>query len=138
MVIETLVHAVQRRANWRCEYCHLPYGNVAIPFEMEHAIAKQHGGSDAFGNRAFACLHCNRHKGPNLSGIDRITSRTKLIPLFNPRKHVWDYHFRLDGPFIVGRTSIGRVTVQVLQMNDPLMVVLREQLIDEALFPLDE
>jgi hypothetical protein len=35
---------------------------------------------------------------------------------------------------VVGRTPIGRVTVYVLAMNDPLPVALRQQLIDERLF----
>jgi hypothetical protein len=127
--------AVKARASYCCEYCRLPEAQVAIPFEVEHIVAKQHGGSDALGNLANACLHCNRHKGPNLSGIDRVTSRTKLIRLFNPRRHRWGRHFAFDGPRLVGRTPIGRVTVAVLNMNDPFMVVLREELIEEGLYP---
>ncbi len=66
-----------------------------------------------------------------------MTSRTRFVPLFNPRKHRWDYHFFFDGSIIVGRTRIGRVTIQVLQMNDPLMVLLRDGLIDEGLFKVE-
>jgi hypothetical protein len=84
---------------------------------------------------AYACLRCNRHKGPNLAGIDRITSWTKLVRLFDPRRHKWDWHFLWDGPYLVGRTPIGRVTVGVLTMNDPIRVALRRELIDEGLFP---
>src|SRR5205823_3201654 len=113
----------------------LPSAHVSLPFEVEHVVAKQHGGTDALGNLAFACLHCNRHQGPNLSGIDRRTSRSKLIRLFNPRHHRWDYHFSLDGPRIVGRTPIGRVTISVLNINAPLVVKLREELIEEGLYP---
>jgi hypothetical protein len=108
---------------------------VSLSFEVEHVIAKQHGGTDALGNLAFACLHCNRHKGPNLSGIDQLTSRTKLVRLFHPRRHRWNYHFSFNGPRIVGRTPIGRVTVNVLNMNALLMVALREELIEEGLYP---
>lgn len=96
---------------------------------------RQHGGTDAVGNLAWACIRCNKHKGPNLSGIDRVTSRTRLVRLFNPRQHRWDYHFTFDGPYVVGRTPIGRVTVDVLNMNDPAMVDLREALIEEGVFP---
>jgi hypothetical protein len=70
-----------------------------------------------------------------LSGIDRATSRTKLVRLFNPRRHKWDRHFGWEGPLLVGKTPIGRVTVQVLAMNDPVRVALRQELIDEGLFP---
>jgi hypothetical protein len=78
-------------------------------------------------------LRCNKSKGPNLAGLDPHTG--KLTPLFHPRRHKWSYHFRLDGPSIVGRTPIGRVTVYVLNMNHPLRVELRRQLIEEGEFP---
>jgi hypothetical protein len=110
----------------------LPVAHVALLFEIEHVIAKQHGGTDTLSNLALACLHCNRHKGPNLSGLDRHQSPTRLVRLFHPRQHQWGYHFQFDGPRVVGRTAIGRVTVAVLNMNAPLMVRLRQELIEEG------
>jgi len=80
----------------------------------------------------YVCSFCNRHKGPNLAGIDRASSRTKLVRLFNPRRHKWKYHFRWAGPRLVGKTPIGRVTVAVLAMNDPIRVALRQQLMNEG------
>ncbi len=132
---EATLRLVRERAGHRCEYCLLPAARVLLRFEVEHVVARQHGGSDALGNLAYACLHCNKHKGPNLSGIDRTRSRTKLVPLFHPRRHQWRYHFTLDGSRVVGRTPIGRVTVAVLAMNDPLMALLRQELIEEGLYP---
>jgi hypothetical protein len=41
----------------------------------------------------------------------------KLTKLFNPRRHKWERHFRWDGPYLVGRTAIGRTMVVVLAMN---------------------
>jgi len=55
--------------------------------------------------------------------------------LFNPRRHDWAYHFEWDGPRVVGRTPIGRVTVELLDMNEPVRVALRDLLIREDLFP---
>jgi hypothetical protein len=81
------------------------------------------------------CFSCNRHKGPNLAGIDRTTSRTKLVRLFNPRRQKWERHFRWEGPYLVGRTPVGRVTVDVLAMNDPVRVAVRQELVDEGLWP---
>ena len=43
-----------------------------------------------------------------------------------------------DGPLLTGRTAIGRVTVEVLLINDPDRVRLREALIDEGVFPPDD
>lgn len=132
---ELIVRAVRLRAGFRCEYCLLPESLHPGPFEVEHVIAVQHGGGDALGNLAYACLHCNRHKGPNIAGLDRRTSRTRPVRLFHPRRHSWPYHFRWDGPRVVGRTPIGRVTVAVLFMNDPVRLGLRQQLISEGVFP---
>src|SRR5262245_22394709 len=119
---ELLIRRVRRRAGSRCDYCRLPEALSAGPFEVEHVIAKQHGGPTSLANLAYACLRCNKHKGPNLAGIDRRTSRTKLVRIFNPRRHKWSAHFRWAGPLIVGRTAIGRVTLQLLSMNDSLRV----------------
>jgi hypothetical protein len=131
---EPFADQVRTRAGGICEYCHLP-GIHPAPVEVGQIIPRQHGGKTVLGNLAWACLYCNRHKGPNLAGIDRQTSPTKLVPLFQPRRHKWGHHFRLDGPRIVGRTPVGRVTVEILNMNAPLRLALREQLIAAGLFP---
>ena len=67
---ERIEDLVRQRANATCEYCRLPAGVHPAPFEIEHILPKQHGGSTVLGNLANSCLHCNRHKGPNLSGLD--------------------------------------------------------------------
>jgi len=41
------------------------------------------------------------------------------VALFNPRTQVWEEHFEWAGDRITGTTSIGRVTVRVLNMNHP-------------------
>ena len=131
---ERLERKVRFRARHACEYCRLPAGFHPIPFEIEHIIPRQHGGQSVLNNLAYACLHCNRYKGPNISGLERRGRRAKLVPLFNPRRHTWRRHFRWDGPWLVGRTAIGRVTIQVLAMNTPLRVVLRSDLMEEGHF----
>jgi hypothetical protein len=35
----------------------------------------------------------------------------------------------------VGRTAIGRVTVELLKINDPFRIELREALMEEGVFP---
>jgi hypothetical protein len=126
---------VRRRAAGRCEYCHLPEAHVVTPFQTEHVVPKQHRGGDALGNLAYACLRCNLHKGPNLTGIDDKTK--KLTRLFNPRRHRWSRHFRWEGAVLVGKTTVGRTTVAVLAMNDPDRVALRRELLDQGLFPAE-
>ena len=68
-----------------------------------------------------------------MTGIDPRTK--KLARLFNPRRHKWDRHFRWQGPYLVGRSPVGRVTIAVLAMNDPDAVRAREELLAEGVFP---
>jgi hypothetical protein len=78
-------------------------------------------------------LHCNGHKGPNIAGLDLRTK--KVTKLFNPRRHKWERHFRWDGAYLVGRTPVGRATVAVLAINSPYLLRLRQELVEEGLFP---
>jgi hypothetical protein len=130
---EELVRQVWRRERQCCEYCHMPQDYDDSPFEIDHVIARKHGGPTAAGNLALSCFHDNSHKGSNIAGLDLKTR--KLTPLFNPRRHTWSRHFRWQGAYLVGRSPIGRVMVAVLNINDPFRVELREGLIDERLFP---
>jgi hypothetical protein len=127
-----MAQEVRERADRRCEYCHLPDRLHDIPFEIDHAVAQKHHGTTVSSNLVYSCLHCNRHKGTDLAGLDPKTKR--LTRLFNPRRHRWSKHFRWTGPFLVGKTAVGRTTVDVLAMNDPVRVALRQQLIDEGTF----
>ena len=69
---------VRRRAGDRCEYCRLRQEHSAVPHQVEHIVARQHGGTDDIENLALACPRCNLHKGPNLSGIDPLTGAYKF------------------------------------------------------------
>ncbi len=125
---------VWKRAAHRCEYCQLHQLDADFfSFHVEHIVAKQHFGSDDADNLCLACAECNLAKGPNLSG--RIGNR--IYPLFDPRKQKWKRHFHWDHTILVGKTLTGRVTVQVLNMNAPARVMLRENLFFEGRFPPD-
>ncbi len=126
-----LQRLVQQRAAGRCEYCRLPQTASGVPFESDHIIARHHRGRTAAGNLAVACIYCNLYKGVNISGLDPATG--KLTPLFNPRRHKWSYHFRYESGELVGRTAVGRTTVEVLRINLPNLVALREILIEDGL-----
>ena len=128
------IRRVRERAAELCEYCQLPSALHPAPFQIDHIIAKQHGGGDSLDNLALACMHCNRHKGPNVAGIDSETG--KSTRLFNPRADDWNSHFRwassgANGGEIIAFSPTGRVTVSVLFMNDPEAVWLRSMLTAE-------
>lgn len=118
------------RAQKRCEYCQRPDDQKlnAYAHEVDHVIAKKHGGETVSGNLAYACFDCNRHKGTDLGSIDPNTGKVTL--LFNPRTQKWHNHFRLqaDGA-IIARTAAGRATARLLSFNDPLRVQIRADLI---------
>src|SRR4051794_26341105 len=101
------------------------------PYQVDHVIAKVHGGNDSLENLALAYLHCNAHKGTSLAGIDLLTNQ--LIRLYHPRRDGWLEHFRLrpDGD-LEGLTDVGQATVFVLKVNDPTVVALRVILIEEG------
>src|SRR5262245_51543155 len=110
--LETLVWD---RARGCCEYCRMPQQLDRLPFEIDHIIARVHGGPTRASNLALSCFLDNSYKGTNLSGIDPHTGR--IVRLFHPRRHSWDRHFQWEGPVLVGRTAIGRATIVVLRIN---------------------
>ena len=119
---------VRRRADDRCEYCRLP--QAAAPFftfHIDHIRARQHGGTDEPSNLALSCPDCNACKGPNLSSVDPQTDG--VVPLFNPRVHLWKDHFAVQGPRVEGRTEIGRATVRLLDMNEAERLDMRAELL---------
>jgi hypothetical protein len=111
----SLIRQVWQRADDRCEYCHLPAQFFPLTFHVDHITPRQHGGLTELDNLALACLHCNRHKGPNLAGLDPADG--ELTRLFHPRRDVWSDHFEWREIDLVGRTAIGRATVWVLAIN---------------------
>jgi len=124
---------IRQRANGRCEYCHFPERFAELPFQMDHIVARQHGGTATAENLALACCFCNRHKGPNLSGMDPVTQR--VARLFDPRTQIWEEHFSWHGPLLAGKTDVGRATVQALNVNRPDAVAVRELLLAEGVHP---
>jgi hypothetical protein len=129
----SLREAVRRRAEERCEYCHLPASCSILPFEIDHIIPEKHGGPTDLENLALACCYCNRFKGPNLSGVDNESGR--IVRLFHPRRDRWGEHFVWQATSLKALSPIGRVTVQVLGLNSPGHLRVRGSLADEGIFP---
>jgi hypothetical protein len=105
-----LERLVRERAAGRCEYCGLPESACWFSFEIDHIIAIRHGGPTVAENLALSCYYCNNAKGANIASIDPQTN--KIVRLFHPRRDRWKRHFRWEGARLVGRTSVGRTTLE--------------------------
>jgi hypothetical protein len=133
MVAKSIDYAVRERASDRCEYCLAPQSQSRFRFWIDHVIALKHRGATTLANLALACIFCNRHKGANVGGIDPLDGRHSR--LFNPRTDRWAEHFRWRGLELVGRSAIGRTTVDVLEMNHRDQIRRRRDMLRVGLWP---
>ncbi len=65
------------------------------------------------------------------------TKTEKRISLFNPRKDLWKNHFKWSDDFlqIIGKTPIGKITIDALQLNRIGVVNIRRLMILGNLHP---
>lgn len=111
----------------------MPQDYDELHFQIDHILARKHGGLTLARNLALACFYCNNRKGPNIAGRDTLTGR--IVRLFHPRRDEWEQHFRWEGARLIGQTAIGRATIAVLEINLPQRIALRQALIEEGVFP---
>jgi len=118
---------VRERAKYLCEYCHTSEKWQYVSFTIDHVVPLAHNivGTDTLNNLALACFHCNRRKSNKTTVIDYQTG--EFVPLFNPRQHTWSEHFSWsnDGTQILPLTAIGRVTVDLLELNRERIMRIR-------------
>jgi hypothetical protein len=114
---------VIERAARRCEYCLVHEDSAGFPHQIDHIISRKHGGSSGIGNLAYACVLCNRYKGSDIASLDRAG---KPIRFFDPRRDIWNEHFKLNGPVIQPMTPVGEVTARVFRLNASERVIERQ------------
>jgi len=131
-----LIKLVWKRARSLCEYCQMPQNFDSFTHEIDHAIAKKHGGLTVAGNLVLACFPCNNRKGPNIAGIDPDTKKADIA--IQPSTASMVAPFPMERPQLIGKTAIGRVTTAVLEINAPERVLIRQTLIEEGVFPPKE
>ena len=49
------------------------------------------------------------------------------VPVFHPRQQDWKEHFRWAGFRVIGRSSSGRATVELLRMNREIALAIRAE-----------
>lgn len=119
---------VAERANQCCEYCQSQLRYSPDPFSIEHIIPVIRGGTSNLDNLALSCQGCNNRKYTSIVVNDPVTGG--MVSLYNPRQHQWQEHFTWTDNYsqILGRSPIGRVTVEKLQLNREGVVNLRKAL----------
>jgi hypothetical protein len=117
---------VRLRARFLCEFCHTDEHWQLVPFTVDHLLPISEGGADTLDNFALACFHCNRYKSNRQSVWDAISQIE--IPLFNPRQMSWAEHFiwSEDGLRLLPQSSVGRVTIELLDLNRPRVLRIRQ------------
>ena len=136
MLSESIVGQVRKRAGGRCEYCGMAQEMQGATFHVEHIVPRSRGGESFATNLALACPSCNLHKSDRTESIDPETG--EMVALFHPRRDRWEDHFVWRGFNLAGTTSKGRATIDVLNLNHPRRIRVRnmEQKLD--LFPPPE
>jgi hypothetical protein len=129
--LRQLVHEC---ANGCCEYCLFPEVASLAPHEIDHIVARKHGGLTEPTNLALSCALCNKHKGSDIASIYPETK--DVTPLYHPRKDIWIEHFQLNNAEFVPLTAIGRVTIKLLQLNRSDRLEERQLLIEAGVFQI--
>jgi hypothetical protein len=88
-------------------------------------VPVKHRGTDDLDNLCLSCFQCNSFKGSNLAAADPVTGAATF--LFDPRKQAWDDHFEINpDATLSGKTPEGRVTIEVMKINDERRVQYRQ------------
>jgi hypothetical protein len=109
-----------------------------VTFEVDHVVPVALGGETTPENLCLCCPSCNRHKGARVAAPDPRTSA--MTRLFHPVRDRWRRHFEWQegGALLVGRTPVGRTTVEALHINRALLVELRRYWIATGRHPPEE
>jgi hypothetical protein len=116
---------VIERAMNRCEYCGLSQEGQEAVFHIDHIHPVSLEGQTESENLALACVSCSLRKSAKVNAADPTTG--VLAPLFNPRRDVWNLHFRWNGAELNGITPTGRATASGLAMNRPIALSIRRE-----------
>jgi hypothetical protein len=124
---------VMDRAGNCCEYCLLSQAGQEATLHIDHIIPESAGGATSEDNLALACVSCSLRKEARQSGIDPLGN--KRVDLFHPRRDRWGQHFRWSGVEVEGITPKGRATVELLKLNRPSILAIREEETLRGRFP---
>lgn len=126
---------VRETSRYRCGYCLIQQRYSPMIFQFDHLLPVSFGGTNDEENLWLACGNCNNAKSDKTEAFDSVTNLT--VPIFNPRTQNWNEHFEWDEDeaIIVGKTPIGRATVEALKLNDERVVAVRLEWVSAGWHP---
>ena len=126
-IAPSLRHLILMRDRFCCAYCQTSEDNCGQRMHVDHIYPESAGGPTVPHNLCAICISCNSYKGALLDAVDPITGFK--VALFHPVQQSWSEHFMWDASKaqIIGVTPCGRVTVEALQMNNPIIVRARKR-----------
>jgi hypothetical protein len=126
---------VENRAKGYCEYCQSHKDCSTSSFNVEHIIPSFLDGTDDIENLAYSCGGCNGFKFTKINATDSVSEQ--LVSLFNPRLQSWNDHFAWDAAsiYIIGKTPVGRATIDALKMNRLPLINLRKAMVLLGIHP---
>lgn len=107
-------------ANFCCEYCGVSEINSGGELNIDHYHPPIRGGTDALENLVYSCQRCNLYKG------DYWPSAPGQIPLWNPRKDLFDSQFLLlSNGRLSALTASAEFSIYILRLNRPQLIGYR-------------
>jgi hypothetical protein len=116
---------VVTRAGERCEYYRLAQVGQEATFHIDHILPVADGGESVAANLALACVSCSLRKEARRTVRDPDTRR--YVTIFNPRTDRWSEHFRWEGTVMIGLTPNARGTIELLKLNRPRILAIRQE-----------
>jgi hypothetical protein len=121
-VPEALWQQVRQRAGGACEYCGVRETDSAGPLTVDHFQPQARGGPDALSNLLYCCWRCNLYKA------DYWPAQPGDPVLWNPRDEPLAAHcLLLADATLHPLTPTGRLTIERLRLNRPLLVEYRRR-----------
>jgi hypothetical protein len=132
---ENIKIKVRETSCFRCGYCLILQQYSPMIFQFDHYFPVSLGGTNDEENLWLACGNCNNAKSDKIEAFDSVTNQK--VSIFNPRTQIWNEHFEMseDRAIIIGKTPIGRGTVEALKLNDERVVAVRVEWVSAGWHP---
>ena len=126
---------VRETSRFRCGYCLILQRYSPMVFQFDRYIPVSRGGTNDEENLWLVCGNCNNTKSDKTDAFDSVTD--SIVPIFNPRTQIWNEHFEMSeaGAIIIGKTPIGRGTVEALKLNEERVVGVRQEWVSAGWHP---